>query len=132
MVKGPRDRNGCVPAEAAARFVSRSRSAPFADVDAAVNFGNGSVALQTSNTVYLDGTGTFSEPDYGVSGSGTLTGADDQGSLDSSRRSGLQEEFRGELFGGAAEETGGVIVFQNAGTTYGAAFGASRTPGQID
>ena len=35
------------------------------------------------------------------------------------RRPGLQGEFRGEFFGCGADETGGVIVFQDGDTTYG-------------
>ncbi len=103
-----------------------------ADVDVAVNFGSGSVDLRTSSTVAFNGTTTLPAPTLNVSGSGTLDGAGYSGALASSSSASLQGEFRGEFFGGAAEETGGVIAFEDAGTTYGAAFGASRTPGQID
>lgn len=103
-----------------------------ADVDIAVNFASGAVDLRTSRTIYNAGAGNVIEPDYDVSGSGTLDGATYRGALDTTRRGDLRGEFRGEFFGDAAEETGGIIVFQDGGTTYGAAFGASQVPTRID
>lgn len=103
-----------------------------ADVEVVVRFDSGQVDFRTSNTIYNAGAGNVIEPDYDVSGTGVLDGAAYRGALDTSRRSSLEGEFRGELFGDDAQETGGVIVFQDTGTTYGAAFGASRTPGRID
>lgn len=109
-------------------FVRRTNS----DVDVTVGFGTQDVDLRTTNSVYSNNSGTFFAPDYDVSGQGRLNGTEYSGDLESSRRSDLTGEFRGELFGGAADETGGTILFQDGATSYGAAFGASRIPGQID
>ena len=101
-----------------------------ADVDLSVNFGTGSVALRTSNTVAFDGAQTRPVPDFDIFGAGRIDGAAYNGQVDSLRRASLEGEFRGEFFG--STETGGVIVFRDEQTTYGAAFGASQNQGLID